>query len=259
MYTRVEKEFRDQLVRNWRDLSVAALERWVWQDGNSFEVEVSGAAAVGAYTINIVLVDGGATIPITFTRVAENNTAIGAGLDARADVLIAVDPGGGQPTTVLRTFIRAVSNAAGVLFFVVQPGCPRFRVTTSAPGGASLVLRPNDEFPINYVGLGLSPLSGPRTKLHITVIPVNSSGVPLDPGAATVDITARRMIDRNVSEGEDRPCGVSNSQTTAMWNLGDAWTIEANGGRWCFALDNFVDDAITGLYALELWVREVTA
>lgn len=263
MYQRTEREFRDQLVRRWRDADGAwtGLARWVYTDGNSFDLTVGGTADDATYGADLVLASG-ATLPLcTFDREAgENNATIATELQASAAELLAVVGGGGSPSTVLSSFIRSVSRSGTTLSFIAQPAPPqRFRIVPTVSGGTGeLALSPDDLFPISIDSLGFFPQTGPKTRFHVTVIPVDASGVPLDPQSRTISITARRMIDRSLQPGENRAVGVGSSVTQTLLPVGGTWVIEANGGRWCFDVST-LSGAITNLYELELWVREVTA
>lgn len=254
---RAERQFRDHLVRAWRSPAwTTPLARWVWTDGNSADAVVGGVATAGAYILSVVPASGATPIPIQFVRVAENNNQIAAGLLAAANTLLAVQAGGASKETVLRTFVQSASVSSATLSLIMQPGAPPFRLARTVPGAGTITIDPDDRFPINYAALGSSPV-GPRTKFHITVVPVNNARVPLDPGGQTIDITARRMIDGELLEGVPTPVRVSSSESFVGLPLNECWTLEANGGRWCFELAN-LSGAIAGLYELEVWVREVT-
>ena len=251
------REFKDRLVRVKDDTSAADPARWAYVDPESFLVTVGGTASDGNYVVTIVPrypPSGTTSFAITFTRAAaETNTAIGAGIDAATDVLLAVASSSAPFGSVLSHYIKSVSNSAGVVQFIGQPEAPEYTVTVTAPGTGTLTLSPDDIFPITFSALGFAPISGPRTDVEVLILPVDSSGVPLDPNGATIDVTCLRVIDR----GTGLAAGVGSAVTESALPIGDVARIPFNGGRLGFLLST-ITGTITGLDALEVWVREVT-
>lgn len=257
------REYRDFRVRRKADFGTADPARWSYIDGNSFIVTIAGTASDGDYVITITPAAAGvATIPITVTRATTpaTNTNIATAMAAAANALL-TNVSAPAPTA-LSEYIESVSSSGAVVQFIVKRGAPRFTVATSeTTATGTLELSPNDTFPISLSTLGYGPQVGPRMALEVTLIPVNSSGVPLDPGTATADLTVRRMVERGSRDAYDRPStpvGVGSATTTSAHPLGAPFRVAGGGGRFTFALGAQGGGAITGQAATEVHVREVT-
>ena len=169
----------------------------------------------------------------------------------------------GSPSA-LATYIESVSSSGAVVQFIVKRDARAFTVDLSeATATGTLALSPNDTFPITFNTLGWSPQPGARTHLVVGFTPVDSSGVPLDPGTLTADLTVREVFDRgNRSPDRDipvTPVGVDSATTASAWAAGAGYRIPGGGGRFAFSLGAVGGAVGAGvLAALEVWVREVT-
>lgn len=270
------REYRDFRARRKADTAAADPARWVWIDNNSFIVTVGGVATNGTYIITInPLLRGTAVpaadpsipvIPITVTRAGGSpatNTNLATQFVTNTNLLLtdAASP----PPTALSAYIESVSSSGAVVQFIVKRGAPPFTVTLSGTGlgggAGTLVVSPDDVFPITLDTLGYGPEVGARTKLEVTLIPVNSSGVPLDPGTATMDLTVRRMAERGTRNQADRPStpvGVGSATIATAHVVGAPFRIGGGGGRFAFGLGAIGGGAIATLAAVEVHVREVT-
>lgn len=271
MANQTTREFRDFRIRRKADTGTADPARWAYVDGNSFVVTFGGTETNGTYIITIVPSAAGvATIPITVTRTAGSpatNTLLAAAAVTNTNTLLAA---GTAPTpTALATYIESVSSSGAATQFIAKRDAPPFTVLitggtalVAAGGAGTLALSPNDTFPITFDTLGYGPQVGARTKLEVTLIPVNSSGVPLDPGTAVMDLTVRRMIERDERDHLNRPrvaVAVGSAEIQEDLPLGQPFRIDGGGGRYAFALGAIGGGAITGLDAVEVWAREVTS
>lgn len=260
--TRAFRRFR---VRRKVDTGTADPARHEWIDPNSFIVTVGGTASDGDYVITITPSAAGVdAIPITVTRATTpaTNTNIAAEFVIEANTLLAAgNPGS---SSALATYIESVSSSGAVVQFIVKRGAPSFTVVTSeTTATGTLTLSPNDTFPITLNTLGWSPQPGARTHLAVGFTPVDSSGVPLDPGTLTADLTVREVFDRG-ARSPDRdipvtPVGVDSATTASAWAAGAGYRIPGGGGRFAFSLGAVGGAVGAGvLAALEVWVREVT-
>lgn len=264
-------------MRRKADTGVADLARWTSTDPNSFDVTVGGAATNGNYIVTITpQVQTGPYPPVTpntdesITAIAitvvraggapATNTNLATQFVTNTNtILVATNPG---DHANLSTYIESVSSSGAVVSFIVKRNAPPFRVTLSAPAPGTLALAPDDIFPIVFDSIGFSHLLGPRTKLGIVLLPVDSSGVPLDPGSLTADITVLRVFDRGGRNGRDipsTPVGVEAATTATAWPAGAAYRIPSGGGRFGVILGAVGGAVGAGvLSVLEVHVREVT-
>lgn len=258
------KEFRDRLVRYVLAPSGVLTDDpsdWSYIDGNTFEVTFGGTATNGDYVITIDPVSFGiASIPITTTR-AGGSPSTNADLAAQSVIETATLLAAGtyRDPTALATYIISSSSSAAVQRFYVRDDAPPFRVTLSPPAPATLAVVPDDQFPILFGATGHGPvIQGAKTALEVTLIPVDSNRVPLDPNGATVNLTIRRMIDRSPSNlnGGNPPAGVASASTVAA-TFGRPVLVDSASGYYGFGLDT-ITGTITGLEGIEVWVRETS-
>ena len=268
------KQFRPYRLRRKVDpgsgSGTADLARWEWTDGNSFDVTIAGTATNGTYITTITPSDTSIPpIAITTTRAGgspASNTNIATQHVTDANTLLTASANGDR--TALAAFIESVSSSAGVVSFIVkrEPPCS-FTVSTSgtalvAAGGlGTMTLVPDDTFPITLSTLGWGPQVGARTHLAIVMQAVNSSGVVLDPGTVTADLTVRRYFDRGSRSERDipsTPVGVSSADTEANHPAGVEYRIPAGGGRFGVTLGAAAGAPGSGTMShLEVWVHEV--
>jgi len=258
------KQFRTRRLRRKADTGVADPARFAWTDGNSFDVTIGGIASDGDYVITITpTAPGVAAIPITVMRATTpaTNTNIATAMVTAANVLLAAAPPPGP--AALATYIESVSSSGAVVSFIVKRGAPSFTVATSeTTATGTLTLAPNDTFPITMSTLAYIPPTGPRSHLALVLVPVNSSGTPLDPGTLAADLTVREYFDRgrrtNAGDIPETPVGVSSGTTATAWAAGAGYRIASGAGRFGVSLGAVSGSVGSGtLAALEVHVKEV--
>jgi len=268
------RELRDSRWRSKNDETTADPTRWAYTDGNSFDVTVGGTATNGDYIVTIQPIIQGNIVPtadpsftapsVTVTRAGgtpATHTNIATQFVTNANTGLAAGAPGAP--TALATYIESVSSSGAVTSWIAKRGAPPFIVTLTAPAPGTLALSPDDVFPVTRSFLGYGATLGARTHLELTLIPVNSSGVPLDPGTLTADVTVRRYIERG-RRSEDRdipstPVGVGSATTQAALAAGVPFRIGGGGGRFGVSLGAVAGAVGSGTLArLEVHVREVT-
>lgn len=227
---------------------------WVYIDNESFQLTFGGTATDGDYVTTIDPVAAGvASISVTTTRATTPATNTDLATQHTADIDAAI----ADESTGLSRYLVSSSSDAAVVTVIGSPNAPPYRVTTSAPGSGTLDVAPDDEFPITYGNVGYGPNAGTHSSLEITVIPVDTDRLPLDPNGATLSITVRRMIDRRTTTEPDRPVGVASATTLTGQVVGVPVHIDAGAGRYGIALSTLGGGTITGLEGFEVWVRGI--
>lgn len=263
------RQFRPFRLRRKANTSTADPTRWAWTDGNSFDVTIAGTPTNGTYITTITPSDTSIPpIAITTTRAAGSpatNTNLATQHVTDANTLLTASANGDR--SALAAFIESVSSSAGVVSFIAKrdPPCS-FTVTTSGTGlgggAGTMTINPDDTFPVTLHTLGWGPQVGERTHLSIVLVPVNSSGVPLDPGTLAADLTVRRYFDRgrrNERDVPSTPVGVSSSGTETSLAAGAEFRIAAGGGRWGVSLGAVSGAVGSGVMShLEVHVHEVS-
>lgn len=262
------RQFRGFRVRRKANTGTADPARWAWTDGNSFDVTFGGTPTNGTHITTITPSDTSiAPIPITTTRVG-GSPATAANLATQhvtdANALLTESANGDR--AALAAFIESVSSSAAVVSFIAKrdPPCS-FTVSTSGTGlgggAGTMTLNPDDTFPITLHTLGWGPQVGERTHLAIVLVPVNSSGVPLNPGTLAADLNVHRYFDRGRRNERDipsTPVGVGSSDTESH-PAGAEFRIPAGGGRWGISLGAVSGAVGSGtLSHLEVWAHEVS-
>jgi hypothetical protein len=267
------RQFRTFRMRRKVSTGTADLARWAYTDGDSFDVTVGGTASDGNYVVTITPLVRGAAVPtadpsitpiaVTVTRATTpaTNANIATQLVTNANAtLVATNP---HAASSLSTYIESVSSSGAVTSWIVKRGAPPFIVTTSETTATGTIeATPDDVFPVTFDTLGWASPTGPRTSLGIVLVPVSATGVPLDPGTLTADLTVRRYFDRGRRDGRDipaTPVGVENATTSSAWAAGAAFRIAGGGGRFGVSLGAVAGAVGSGVIAaLEVHVREVT-
>jgi hypothetical protein len=273
------KQFRRYRLRRKVDPGGAAgaadPARFEWTDGNGFDVTVGGTASDGNYVITITPVapNGAAVpvadpslaaIPITVVRAAgapATNTNLATQFVTETNTLLAAaNPGN---PAALATYIESVSSSGAVVSFIAKKGPPQFTVATSeTTATGTLTLAPDDVFPITFDTLGWGPQVGARSKLAISLQAVNSSGVVLDPGTVTADLTVRCYFDRGTRSERDipnTPVGVDSADIESAHPAGIGFRIPAGAGRFGVSLGAAAGTPGSGTMShLEAWVVEVS-
>jgi hypothetical protein len=263
------RQFRPRRLRRKADTTAADPARWEWTDGNSFDVTIAGTPTNGTYITTLTPSDTSIpAIPITTTR-AGGTPATNTNLTTQhvADANTLLSASANEDRVTLAAFIESVSSAAGVVSFIVKRDAPcSFTVTTSGTGlgggAGTMVVSPDDTFPVTLNTLGYWPQVGARTHLAIVLVPVNSSGVPLDPGTLTADLTVRRYFDRGTRNERDipsTPVGVGSADIESAHPAGIEFRIPGGGGRFGISLGAVAGAVGSGTMShLEAWVHEVT-
>lgn len=267
------RHYRTFRMRRKADTGAADPSRWEWTDGNSFDVTVGGTASDGNYVVTITPVNASVAvpradpsitaIPITVVRATTpaTNTNIATQFVTETNTLLTAGNPGSR--SELSTYIESVSSSGAVVSFIAKRGAPPFTVSVSeTTATGTLTLSPDDVFPCTFDTIGWAAQHGPRTGLEIVLLPVNSSGTPLDPGTLTADLTVRRYFDRGRRNGRDipdTPVGVTSATTASAQAAGVGYRIAAGGGRFGVTLGAVGGAVGSGvLAALEVHVREVT-
>ena len=267
------KQFRPYRLRRKVDPGAAGgtadPARFEWTDGNGFDVTIAGTPTNGTYITTITPSDTSIpAIAITTTRSAGSpatNTNLATQHVADVNALLTASNNGDR--TALAAYIESVSSSAGVVSFIDKRNTPcSFTVSTSGTGlgggAGTMTVSPDDTFPITFDTLGWGPQVGARTRLAIVLQVVNSSGVVLDPGTVTADMTVRCYFDRGTRSERDipsTPVGVESSDTESAHPAGIGFRIPAGAGRFGVSLGAAAGSPGSGTMShLEAWVREVS-
>lgn len=245
-----ERWIRDVRIRLKEDISDADREWSLEQvDPDTVEIVVGGTTSVGDYVINVEPEDGSATVPITFTRVAQTDAQIATGLAAAALVSAGA-------------FFRAASATSATIRLAVKPGAKPFRITLVDPGTATLTLERDEIYPLSGVFTFERPACfGPSTALCVTFVAVDADDIPLeDDNACVFDFRALRIVDRHLDSDQPanwgrRPVAIAKSVLTEDAVLGEEYRVPFNGGRVAFELSALTNEP-TGTAGVEIWVRE---
>jgi hypothetical protein len=267
------KQFRPYRLRRKVDAGAAAgtadPARFEWTDGNGFDVTIGGTPTNGTHITTITPSDTSIpAIPITTTRTAGSpatTTNLATQHVTDANALLAASANGDR--TALAAFIESLSSSGAVVSFIAKRNPPcSFTVSTSGTGlgggAGTMVVSPDDTFPITFDTLGWGPQVGARTHLAIVLQAVSSGGVVLDPGTVTADLTVRSYFERGTRSERDipsTPVGVESADIESAHPAGIGFRIPAGSGRFGVSLGAAAGSPGSGTMShLEAWVREVS-
>lgn len=218
-------------------------------DPRNLRITVGGTTTAGLYRITLTPEDTSiAAINIDFTRAAEDDTAIAAGLAAAANVLAA---------TTGKNFLRpsASTNSSAVLLLALAAGSPPLTVSLTVPGSATMTPDHTGTLPVVARGTG-------QRSLAITMVAVNSSGVPLAPGSGNANLQLLRVIGRTRPRGEGGPHNdtlapaIEISDTVTGQALNVPWIVDEPVGLFTVRVDTDASMPV-GISAIEVWAEEV--
>lgn len=225
-------------------------------DPDSFETTVGGVAADGFYTITITPEDVAVpAIVNTFDRAgAEDNTEIATALTS---IIAPKILAGG----LLAPYLRGVSSAAAIIQTLTRiddlPDSRRFQVTTSAPGGATLVFGPDDIFPITRRFAMFSTPPKPVSNMEIVFAPTVAGNPVANNANLRFDLEVVERVDR--AAAMDDPAlavGVTRSSTATAHSVEEKITIPNNGSEGLgVRISNITGPPTPSFDAIEVLIR----
>ncbi len=234
------------------------------RDLDLIEVQISGTAAAGVYSIQAAPLDSAVATPaaVSFTRAAENNAAIIAALDSAFDTPITGGVQGVADGALFR-YYSAVTSSGTSLFLRVKPDAPPHRLTLTTPDvGSILTALPDDVYPIARTSSNIrGDHSLARNALAVAFVSLDSSSEPNDDNnTCTLDVELVRVVERrypwDTPNTPERTRGVTSSEAVTTHPIRDELRVPNDGGRYTIQI-NGITNAPTDHASLEVWIREV--